>query len=243
MTEQTPPTASVPPGPDSSRTALPNELIATALREPEALSGSIGQQTRLIIRLAGMLVPALAIVGSMIGLFSGGWQLLAVPIKVVLGTLAAMVICLPSLFVFSNLAGSRIDLRRAVGSMTLSVTVLSFVLLALAPVALVFSLSTDSIPLVGWIHVLFLLVAAWFGGSALRRVSGTTSEGTSPAGIWMLLFVVVLLQLSTTLRPLLGDYEPLALSEKKIFVEHWLDPGPSESKPDRPESAQSSWLP
>lgn len=224
MTETTPPTDAQPPNSEPLKTELPSDLVATALRQPEALAEPIGHDTRTFLRLAALLLPAMSIVGLLMGTFSGGWQLVVVPIKVMLGTVAAMAVCLPSLFVFSNLAGSRIDLRRALGSMTLAVAVLSFVLLALAPIALVFSLSTDSISLVGWIHVLFLLAAAWFGGSALGRAWGATAGGSSPAAIWMLLFVIVLLQFSTTLRPLLGEYAPLALDEKKIFIEHWFDP-------------------
>ena len=210
------------PPPPEPPTGDFGSLVTTCLRQPEALRRLIGEEASTRTRLLVMILPAMALVGLLMATFSGGFQLRAVPLKVVAGTLAAMAVCLPSLFVFSNLAGSGIDFRQALGSMMLAVAVLAMVLLALAPVALVFSLSTDSSALVGWIHVGFLLVAAWFGGSALKRVWGPSAESGSPAGLWMVLFVVVMLQLSTTLRPLLGEYEPLDFAEKKVFVEHWL---------------------
>ncbi len=228
----TPPDTAPAPAPASPET--PADLVATSLREPESLGGSLAHEPRLPLRLLALLLPAMAGVGLLIASFAGGAQFLAVPIKVVVGTAIAMVVCLPSLFVFSNLTGTRVRLPEAIAAMTLSVAVLSFVLLALAPIALIFSLSTDSEVVVGWIHVLFLLVASWFGGAALRRVwlmrepsstagSDAPSErrGTS-ASIWMMLFVVVLLQLSTTLRPLVGPYAPIDLADKKIFLQHWF---------------------
>lgn len=166
---------------------------------------------------------SMATVGLLLATFSGGMQFAVVPAKIVFGTAAAMIVCFPSLFVFSNLSGSAIDLRRAIGSMTLAVAVLSFVLLALAPITLVFSLSTESVRLLGWIHVMFLFVAAWFGGEALGRLGTENARHRTAAGLWMMLFVIVLLQLSTTLRPLLGEYEPLHLDERKIFLEHWFE--------------------
>ena len=49
------------------------------------------------------------------------------------------------------------------------------------------------------------------------------SHSRSPtARIWTLLFVVVLLQLSTTLAPMLGAYAPLDLSQKRFFLAGWF---------------------
>lgn len=200
-----------------------SDLVATSLRQPEALRSLLRSDASAVIRLLTLIVPAMAMVGLLIATFSGGAQFLWVPVKVVLGTLAAMAVCLPSLFVFSNLAGSNVDLRQAIGSMVVAVAVLALVLLALSPVAMVFSLSTDSSVLVGWIHVAFLLIGGWFGGTALRRIWESEREARSQAaGFWMVLFIVVLLQLATTFRPLIGEYRPLDLEDKKIFLEHWL---------------------
>lgn len=206
----------------SPRSSFP-DLVAAALRAPETLRTLLGSESGARHRFAALILCAMAVVGLLMATFSGGAQLLAVPLKVALGTLVAMLVCLPSLFVFSNLAGSDIGVRQATGSMLLAVAVLALVLVALAPIALVFSLSTNSSVLVGWIHVGFLLVGAWFGGSALSRVWGAAAEQrSSGASVWMLLFVIVLLQLSTTFRPLIGEYAPLDLADKKVFVEHWV---------------------
>jgi hypothetical protein len=48
--------------------------------------------------------------------------------------------------------------------------------------------------------------------------------------LWGFIFVLVVLQMSTTLRPLLGIYEPLRANEKKFFVTHWFDAGDHSGK-------------
>ena len=41
--------------------------------------------------------------------------------------------------------------------------------------------------------------------------------------LWCLMFVLVCVQMTTTLRPLLGTSDRLLTYEKKFFVEHWWD--------------------
>jgi hypothetical protein len=209
--------------PESARPGDLSTLVAACLRSPEMLRASIGQDPSARTRLLLLVIVAMAFVGFLMAAFSGGLQVLAVPLKVIAGTIAAMSVCLPSLFVFSNLAGVQVGIRQALGTMLVAVVVLALVLVAVAPVALVFALSTESTAVVGAIHVLFLLIAARFGGAALSRIWADDGGGRSGAATWwIVLFVVVLLQLSTTLRPLIGEYQPLDLSDKKIFFEHWL---------------------
>jgi hypothetical protein len=155
--------------------------------------------------------------------FSGGAQFVAVPLKMLAATLIAMVVCLPSLFVFANLTGIWLDLRRGFQSMLIGLLVLALVQLSLAPIALIFALSTDSVGAMGTIHVIFLLISALFASRALARSWTAAGGARSPtAPLWTLLFVVVLLQLSTTLAPMLGAYSPLDLSQKRFFLADWF---------------------
>jgi hypothetical protein len=199
------------------------ELVSLCLQSPERLQAKLRDDN--LIKLGMLILFSMAIVGFLMGAFSGGAQLIAAPIKIVIGMLVAMVLCLPSLFVFSNLSGAQIDMRQAIVSMILAISVVALLLLALAPVALVFSLSTDSQALVGFIHIMLMIVGAWFGGAALNKVwNKGKSTFSMAAGIWMLLFLVVLFQLATSFRPIIGTYEELNLSDKMIFLEHWLGP-------------------
>jgi hypothetical protein len=41
--------------------------------------------------------------------------------------------------------------------------------------------------------------------------------------IWIVIFTVVTLQMSTTLRPLIGTSPDLLPTEKRFFLQHWLE--------------------
>lgn len=43
------------------------------------------------------------------------------------------------------------------------------------------------------------------------------------AGVWATIFLLVGLQLTTTLRPILGRSDRLFTPEKRFFLEHWGD--------------------
>jgi hypothetical protein len=45
---------------------------------------------------------------------------------------------------------------------------------------------------------------------------------TGSLWIWQLLFTIVILQLTTTLRPIVGPFDGVAFHTKQFFLEHWL---------------------
>jgi hypothetical protein len=54
------------------------------------------------------------------------------------------------------------------------------------------------------------------------EASGKVSSG--PVLVWSALFLLVTLQLSTTLRPLLGRSDKwIQVEEKRFFLEHWMN--------------------
>lgn len=76
----------------------------------------------------------------------------------------------------------------------------------------------------GALHLVFWLVAVVFGmrllGDAGRRVWG---GGSSGLGVWMIICIVVSLQMMTALRPIIGRADTLLPTEKRFFVEHWVE--------------------
>ena len=92
-----------------------------------------------------------------------------------------------------------------------------------APVAWIFSQSTVSVAAMGVLHLGFGLVAAAFGIRFL--LAGLRSaEGRLGVGIkaWTLILVVVMLQMTTALRPIVGSATTFLPSERKFFVGHWI---------------------
>lgn len=183
------------------------------------LSTSPGAHARLLV----VTLVAMAVAGLFVGAFAGGYQLLAVPLKLALGMTFCALICLPSLYIFACLSGGRHTLRETTGALLAGVSLTALLLVGFAPVSWVFSQATDSAALMGGLHLFFFLVSAHFGLRLTRRALANVGGRPVPAlGLWSLVFLLVALQMSTTLRPLVGPFEGLALAEKQFFLAHWL---------------------
>ena len=188
-------------------------------------------------RLAIATVLCLAVFGFLIGTFSGGVQLWASPLKITLGMGAALLICLPSLYVFSALAGIDARLGQITVMLLLMAGLTGLLLVGFAPVVWVFSQSTDSIGFMGFLTLTFWLISLGFGARLLfTSANALQSGGRSYLGLWWGIFLVVTLQMSTSLRPIIGTAETLLPTEKRFFVEHWA----GSLSAQRPDSGSSS---
>jgi len=106
--------------------------------------------------------------------------------------------------------------------------------IAFAPVAWLFSQSTNSVVWMGVLHLLFWFIATMFGLKFLD--SGFShSKARSSAGLytWVIIFILVAVQMTTALRPIVGKSETGTFfpTTKKFFLSHWSD---SLSAPARP---------
>jgi len=223
------PPAPVPPplGQDpEERLAIPNLVAAVEaiLRQPRRVMYQLRQpgSGRLI---GGMLVVAAAcslVYGVIVGTFSGGEQLWIAPLKVAGGLLVSALICLPSLYVFTCLSGSQARLVEIIGLFAGLLVLMTLLLIGFAPVAWLFSQSTESVIWMGILHLLFLGIALIFG---LRFIEGgfSHSRARSNAGFntWVVIFVLVILQMTTALRPMVGTADTFFPSEKKFFLNYW----------------------
>lgn len=199
--------------------------VDAMLRHPRRLMYQFrnGQPNGLI---AGLLVVALvcgAIYGLVVGSFSGGTQYWAAPLKIVAGLFLSVLICLPSLYIFSCLSGSDARLAEVTGLVIGLMALMTVLLIGFAPVAWVFSQSTTSATVMGALHLGFWAVATYFGVRFLTR--GLSHQHGSPAALrlWTAVFLLVMLQMTTALRPLIGSADQLLPTEKKFFLNHWFD--------------------
>ena len=72
------------------------------------------------------------------------------------------------------------------------------------------------------LHLFFWLIATYFG---LRFLCAGFAQWTArPAGlrVWVAIFLLVMVQMTTALRPIVGTADTLVQKEKKFFVKHWL---------------------
>ena len=200
-------------------------LVECILRHPRRIVYQMGQSSAgaLIFRLIILSLTFAATYGVIVGSFSGGEQWWAAPLKIASGMLMAVVICLPSLYIFATLSGSTARLVEVAGAVAGLMGIMSLLLIGFAPVAWLFSQSTESVAAMGTLHLAFWMVALVFGirflNEAFRYFGLQTSIGIN---VWVLIFVLVALQMTTALRPLVGRAETLLPTEKRFFFAHWM---------------------
>ncbi len=74
----------------------------------------------------------------------------------------------------------------------------------------------------GGLYIVLFLVSATFGLAMMRRALSTTGSGGGVLWLWNVMFVVVLLQLTTNLRPVVGEFRGWRLQPKQFFLAHWM---------------------
>jgi hypothetical protein len=212
----------------AERVAVPNVIVAieAILRQPRRVMFQLRQPGagRLIAAMVFVSVVCSLIYGVVAGTFSGGTQLWAAPIKIAVGLMISALICLPSLYIFTCLGGSQARLVEVSGLLAGLVMLTTILLIGFAPVAWIFSQSTESLAWMGTLHLIFWFIATCFGLRFLEA-GFSHSNAKSLAGFrtWVVIFMLVALQMTTALRPILGTSKTFLPVEKKFFVAHWGD--------------------
>jgi hypothetical protein len=212
------------------REPIPNAIAAVEaiLRHPRRIMYQLRQPGCGRLTAAMLLVSVIcsAVYGVVVGTFSMGDQLWAAPVKIAGGLLVTALICLPSLYIFGCLSGSRARLAEIFGLIAGLVLLMTILLIGFAPVAWLFSQSTNSLPWMGTLHLIFWFIATIFGLRFLQN-GFSHSQARSNAGLatWMVIFVLVAVQMTTALRPIVGPAKTFlpARAEKKFFLTHWAD--------------------
>jgi len=204
----------------------PLQVLEILLKHPGRIIHELhgARPDRLALWLLVFALVGMAIYGVVVGSLTGGSQLWIAPAKLALGTLFSVLICLPSLYIFSCLGGSEARLESIAGALVAAICLSALLLLGFAPVAWIFSQSTDSIAFLGGLHLLFWLIGLFFG----LRLMGAMSRFRREAGrghlrTWRLIFILVCLQMTTTLRPIIGRSDHFLPQEKKFFLTHWVE--------------------
>jgi len=212
----------------SERVAIPNVIVAieAILRQPRRVIFQLRQPGagRLIAAMLFVSVVCSLIYGVVAGTFSGGMQLWAAPVKIAAGLMISALICLPSLYIFACLGGSQARLVEVSGLLAGLLMLMTTLLIGFAPVAWIFSQSTESLAWMGTLHLIFWFIATCFGLRFLEA-GFSHSNARSLAGFrtWVVIFLLVALQMTTALRPILGTAKTFLPTEKKFFLAHWGD--------------------
>ena len=199
--------------------------VEALLRQPRrvvywARQAGVGKLTGTLFLIA--LLCSL-LYGVVVGSFSLKEQLWASPVKIAAGLFISAFICLPSLYIFACLSGARVRVSEVCGLVAGLLALMTILLVGFAPVAWIFSQSTQSLPAMGALHLTFWAIATYFGVRFLQN--GFSHLGGRSAGlrIWTVIFILVMIQMTTALRPLVGRSESFLPGEKKFFLDHWRE--------------------
>jgi len=201
-------------------------IVDGSLKHPGRILYEIidGSRLRITLLLLGLLIVCMAAYGFVMGTFSGAQQLWVVPLKVVAGTIFSLLICLPSLYIFSGLSGSVQTFTQSTGIFIQSLALSGLLLVGFAPVAWIFGQSTNAVVFMGILHLVFWGIGAWIGMELLASAHSFVNKRQMVfLKIWVVVFVTVVFQMTTTLRPLVGKFNGYSLEGKKFFVTHWID--------------------
>jgi len=199
--------------------------IESILRQPRRVMFQLRQPGggKLIAAMLLVAVVCSLIYGVVVGSFSGGTQWWAAPVKVSAGLLISALICLPSLYIFACLSGSQARLAEIFGLVTGLLMLMTILLIGFAPVAWLFSQSTGSVAWMGALHLLFWFVSTAFGLRFLEQgFCHTNARSVAGLRTWVIIFVLVVLQMTTALRPLVGTADTFLPKVKIFFVNHWV---------------------
>lgn len=199
------------------------------------------RQGRVDVAVRELAVAALPL-GVAYGVFMGlyavmrggdasGLQLLATAVKVPMLFLLTLIVTLPSLYVLSALARSRLSFTHTVRLLLAAVTVNMALLASFGPVTAFFTLSTESYPFMILLNVLFFTISGLVGLAFLRKSLQIVFEDDAPAVLapsagapqppthrvdpdaapaarvfkaWTLIYAVVGAQMGWILRPFIG---------------------------------------
>ena len=207
------------------------------LRQPRRVWFQLTQagQLQLTLVLLGIAILGALAYGLVVGTFTGGDQLWAAPVKIAGGLLLSGLICLPSLYIFACLSGAHTRLAEVCCLVAGLLALTTGLLIGFAPVAWVFSQSTESVAAMGALHLAFAAIAVGFGLKFLARgFEQLNARFGGGLRVWTLIFVLVLLQMTAALRPILGTSDAFLPTEKKFFVSHWTDSLQSSGNGARP---------
>ncbi len=209
-------------------------LFEALLRRPHALVARLAEPNHNATgRFTIMAVVSIFFFGLVLGCFAKHEQLWAAPAKITVGLLFSGLICFPSLYIFATLAGARASISQLAACLAGALALAGLLLLGFAPAVWIFAESTDSLGFMGSLAVGAWIIAIFFALRFLKSVifaSGGTQKG--PLAIWSIVFLLVTLQMTTSLRPILGRSDILLTQEKKFFLHHWGDTFGSSIKPE-----------
>lgn len=157
------------------------------------------------------------IYGFFLGMYSGGWQILAGMVKIPLLLFGTLLLCLPALYMFNVLLGSKLSFRQTLVVLLMTTYLMSALMASLSPIVFFFIFTTGSRHFVSLVTLITCTISGLFAIELLLKGMRylTVKNGYPPniriVKIWAIVYAIVGSQLSWGLRPFIGEQGSFAL--------------------------------
>jgi hypothetical protein len=147
--------------------------------------------------------------GAILGMFEPGLQTAYAAAKLPIVVVGTGLLCTPTFYVFNSILGSRFTFAQTLGIVGLMVSSATLILVAFAPIAGFFTMTTTGVPFLSFLHGAIFLIAVVFGMRTLQvaRKYLNYSDATQTTihggflGVWLIIVILVALQMGYYLRP------------------------------------------
>ena len=119
-------------------------VLLQLLRDRKTFLEDVRTSTKLESKIVSLLIASsffFAIYGAILGAYGGGLQIISSAIKLPALYLLTLLICLPTLYFFDILSGSKLNFRQYLTMALTAVAIISVLLFSFAPVILFFLIS------------------------------------------------------------------------------------------------------
>ena len=207
--------------------------VVSLLRDRQVFLEEIHEGVKLKSKISALMISSFcffAIYGAIIGMFHSPLQSLASAIKLPALYLITLLVCLPTLYIFNALFGSKKTIAQHFTYLLTAVCVIAVLFCAFAPVTLFFLITVNDYSFFLLMNVIIFSLTGILGVSFLYQMMKPIADGdgakvrTSILRFWLCLYGFVGTQLGWTLRPFFGspgDFELFRPREGSFFSGVW----------------------
>ena len=191
--------------------------IISLLRDRKEFLSEIYQGIKLKSKIISLLMSSscfFAIYGGIVGAFSSPLQIISSAIKLPALYLITLLICLPTLYIFNAVFGSKQSISQHFTFLLTAVSVIAILLCGFAPVTLFFLLTVNDYNFFLLLNVAIFTLTGIIGVTFLYQAMKPNTDNTTDQSVkvrtnilrfWLVLYGFVGSQLGWTLRPFFGS--------------------------------------
>jgi len=191
-------------------------VVETILRDRTHFFEEIRAEINVAGKIRAMLISSiafLAVYGAVLGSTHSLLQAFSSAAKLPPLFLATMLVCIPTLYVFSVLFGSNQRLNQIIALVLAAITIMAVLLLSFASISLFFILTAGGYQFFKLLNVFFFAIAGIAGMICLAQgmhILAAADQERGRAGRWLVLHCWIVLyafvgsQMAWTLRPFVG---------------------------------------